>query len=271
MGCKQSALDHEVQPSTFKPLVTVSGSFNNSFFTEDKGKFWKKNVETTPDLSLGVEIRNSKIMTLPNSHYLLQPLKIIRDCPLSIFINMEFAGPDLFEYMRQPFQWTLMQRHLQHIRSAIYFLHSHGIAHRDIKPENIIFHNGLPKFIDFDFATSLEEFRYCGTENYIIDDKVVNRWTCLDSIKSKRMDVYAFGKVVLSIFLAAVQFKKIKHKQFILNAFFNEKFLTNPYSDSWGQWAHLALTCCKCPPPPQIPMLLTIHDKNTNTDCTYDT
>ena len=256
MGCAQSNIPKQTFINKkLKPLESMKGSEGSTFFIDNKHRLWKKRVETTAISSSCVEIRNLRIMMLPRSDYLLPPMKITRTGPRSTYTCMVLAGKDLFDYMNTPFDWKLMQIHLKHIRSAIHFLHNHNIAHRDIKPENVVFHRGTPKLIDFDYSTHLEVFRYCGTENYIVDELVVSNWRCSEATKSKRMDVYAFGKLVFSIFLSATQFKFIRHKSFVLHAFFNERFLPNPYKDEWGLWANVALECCRNKPPEQIPFM----------------
>jgi len=236
-----------------KKLTCVSGSKGSAFFIDKKRRLWKKRTEFTTISSIDIELRHFRIMNLPTSDFILQPIDIIRTGPLTTFICMDYADSDFFDYMHKPFKWKYMQNHLVHIREAIHFLHENGIAHRDIKPENVIFHKGTPKLIDWDFSSHLDNFQYCGTVNYIVDKLVVDNWKCSNTNKSKRMDVYAFGKLVLSVLLAAAQLQMIHDKSFILNAFFNEKFLTNPYKGEWGKWASIALKCCKCKPPEYIP------------------
>tara|TARA_B110001452_G_C15227224_1_gene425292 strand:- start:259 stop:1047 length:789 start_codon:yes stop_codon:yes gene_type:complete len=240
-------------PIRMKQLSYISGSEGSAFFIDKKRRLWKKRTEIEQVNSIDIELRHLRIMNLPPSEFLLQPVDVMRTGPLTTLICMDYAGPDLFDYMRKPFKWNCMQNHLVHIRKAIHFLHFHGIAHRDIKPENVIFHKGTPKLIDWDFSSRLDNFQYCGTVNYMVDKLIVNSWKCSNTIKSKRMDIYAFGKLVLSVLLAAAQFQMIHDKSFVLNAFFNEKFLTNPYKGEWGKWASIALKCCKCKPPEYIP------------------
>lgn len=249
MGCTHPS---NRGPIKMTQLSHFSGSDRSTFFIDKKRKLWKKRIELIPAHSIDIEIRNFRIMNLEKSEYLLQPVNIIRTTPLTTFICMEYAGPDLYDYMRVPFNCECVQRHLAHIRSAVHFLHNHGIAHRDIKPENVVFHKGIPKLIDWDFSSELENFEYCGTTNYMVDKSVVDTWICSNTLKSKRMDVYAFGKLILAVLLAAAQFDMIEHKSFILDAFFHQIFSTNPYEGEWGKWTNIALECCKCVPPDRI-------------------
>ena len=252
MGCNQSKLQvlgiHKLQPTHL-----LRGSKASSFFVDHKNRLWKRRIDSNTMSSVRRELRIIRIMGLPESEYILKPLQLMRMSPTSTITCMEFASEDLFHYMRTPFDWSLMQNHLRHIRSAVHFLHNHDIAHRDIKPENIVFHHGIPKLIDFDFSSKLSPFSYCGTVNYVVDVCVVNKWKCSAALKSKRMDVYAFGKLVFSILLAASNMKMIEHRHFSLHGFFNEKFLRNPYTGKWGEWADVALQCCQRYPPAQIP------------------
>ena len=254
MGCTHTSMTRK-DSLQMKKLSCVSGSEDSAFFVDKKRRLWKKRTEIKSVDSLDIELRHFRIMNLPKSDFILQPIDIMRTCPLTTLICMDYAGPDLFDYMHKPFNWKCMQKHLEHIRKAIHFLHDTGIAHRDIKPENVIFHKGIPKLIDWDFSSRLDNFQYCGTVNYMVDKIVVDKWNCSDTIKSKRMDIYAFGKLIFSVLLAAVQFKMIHDKSFVLHAFFNDKFLPNPYKGEWGKWANIALKCCRTSKqiPEQIP------------------
>ena len=257
MGCTHSVKEHGLERK-MTILRSIGGSEGSTFFLDKKHMLWKKRTEMNPCHSTNIELRNLRIMNLQQSDYILHPLNIIRTDPCTIFVCMDFAGPDLFDYMRKPFKWNCMQIYLGHIREAIHFLHNNGIAHRDIKPENVIFQKGIPKLIDWDFSSTLDNFYYCGSANYMMDKLTVDNWTCSNIIKSKRMDIYAFGKLVFSVLLSAAQFPQ--HKSFLLYAFFNEKFLTNPYKGERGKWANIAVQCCKCRPPEQIPEYLNIPE-----------
>ena len=227
-----------------KELAYISGSNGSAFFIDKKYRLWKKRTETKPSDSIEIELRHLRIMNLPKSDYILQPVCIVRKSPSTTLICMDYASTDLFEFMyRRPGRCHCMQKHLEHIRDAIHFLHDNGIAHRDIKPENIVFHKGIPKLIDWDFSSCLYNFRYCGTVNYMVSQLTVDKWKCSNTIKSKRMDVYAFGKLIFSVLLSMVTV--VDNKLFVEQAFFNENFLQNPYTGEWGKWANIALECCK--------------------------
>lgn len=257
MGCTHTVMTKKYSTkkhrTKMKQLSCISGSEGSKFFMDTKRRLWKKRTEITTDISISIELRHFRIMNLPKSDFILQPIDIRRTGPLTTLMCMDYAGPDLFDYMRKPFKWKCMRKHLVHIRKAVEFLHKNGIAHRDIKPENVIFHKGIPKLIDWDFSSRLDNFQYCGTVNYMVDKLTVDKWNCSDTIKSKRMDIYAFGKLVFSVLLAAAQFQMIHNKSFVLHAFLNDKFLTNPYKGEWGQWANIALKCCTCKAPDYIP------------------
>ena len=245
MGCTHTLMVKKYAPK-MKELSFLGGSDSNAFFIDKKYRLWKKRTETEPSDSIKIELRHLRIMNLPKSDYILQPVCIVRESPTTTLMCMDYAGTDLFEYMyRRPYTSKCMQKHLEHIRDAIHFLHDNGIAHRDIKPENVVFHKGIPKLIDWDFSSCLYNFHYCGTINYMVNKLTVKKWKCSNTIKSKRMDVYAFGKLIFSVLLSMVRFEPNPNKLFVLHAFFNEKFLKNPYTGDWGKWANIALKCCK--------------------------
>ena len=54
----------------------------------------------------------------------------------------QLNGGDLFSYLEKR-QFTVSEERaklLSHqIATALYYLHSYGVAHRDLKPENILF------------------------------------------------------------------------------------------------------------------------------------
>lgn len=62
------------------------------------------------------------------------------------FISMQTCKPFDIEHLDVGIEDKIL--------SQIRKLHSIGIAHRDIHEKNIVMHNGMPLFIDFEFATS---------------------------------------------------------------------------------------------------------------------
>jgi serine/threonine protein kinase len=88
------------------------------------------------------------------------------------------SGGDLFTYLeRRKFSVTEQRaKNIGHqIATALYYLHSFGIAHRDLKPENILMvdptEEGDLKIVDFGLSkiigpneTSLDPF---GTLSYV--------------------------------------------------------------------------------------------------------
>lgn len=99
-----------------------------------------KKAEMNPiDFSLvKSEIEILKICQHPN----IIKLYDIFENELDIHIVMEYCeGGDLFGYLEQrgfKLSEQLVAEFVYKIASAIFYLHSYGIAHRDLKPENIL-------------------------------------------------------------------------------------------------------------------------------------
>ena len=64
--------------------------------------------------------------------------------------------------------------------TALYYLHSFGIAHRDLKPENLLLDAaGYVKLVDFGFAKKLKDGEttrtFCGTPDYMPPELIRNK------------------------------------------------------------------------------------------------
>lgn len=86
-----------------------------------------------------------------------------------IFIVMEaLEGGDMFTYLRErDFKVSEERAHFiaHQLGTAIYYLHSFGIAHRDLKPENILMtskdENSDIKLVDFGLAKTFGPGELC--------------------------------------------------------------------------------------------------------------
>ena len=139
-------------------------------------KIMKKKEMTTQDIELQKrEIEILKICQHPNICRLLD----VFENQEYIYIVMEYLeGGDLFNYLESR-DFTITQeraRELSHeIATAIYYLHSFGIAHRDLKPENILMTTGEedahPKLVDFGLSKIIGPSETCsdpfGTLSYV--------------------------------------------------------------------------------------------------------
>ncbi|WP_372364429.1 tetratricopeptide repeat protein [Candidatus Uabimicrobium sp. HlEnr_7] len=93
----------------------------------------------------------------------------------------------------------LTLRDLMHIFRGICdvvrYLHERNYVHRDLKPQNILIDSDYKVYlIDFGLTTITEEAKdLCGTKNYV-DPRYL-----FESQKSKRVDIYALGMILLSM------------------------------------------------------------------------
>lgn len=107
-------------------------------------------------------------------------------------------GGDLFTYLEKR-QFVLTEKRakdLSHqIATALYYLHSFGIAHRDLKPENILMASDADeaqcKLVDFGLSkiigpneTSLDPF---GTLSYVAPEVL------LQKPYGKEVDIWSLG------------------------------------------------------------------------------
>lgn len=111
------------------------------------------------------------------------------------------SGGDLFTYLEKrkfniPEQRAKVLAH--EIATALYYLHSFGVAHRDLKPENILMvdnsENSDLKIVDFGLSkiigpneTSLDPF---GTLSYVAPEVL------LQKPYGKEVDLWSLGVII---------------------------------------------------------------------------
>jgi len=125
-----------------------------------------------------------------------------RDCILFSSFTFSFVRLDLLFHNLYRFTWNTRQRIISDIAKGLAYLHedcSHKIIHLDIKPQNILLDQYLnAKISDFGLSKLTEKdkskvmTRMRGTRGYLAPE-----W--LSSVITEKVDVYAFGIVLLEI------------------------------------------------------------------------
>lgn len=153
--------------------------------TLGKGKYGlvKKAFHTRTGLECAVKIVRKKELTLKDLELLKREIEVLKVCQhpniirfYDVFENQDYLylvmevlnGGDFFQYLQER-SFTISEnraRKLGHqIATAIYYLHSFGIAHRDLKPENILMaddsENADIKLVDFGLSKTFGPGETC--------------------------------------------------------------------------------------------------------------
>jgi hypothetical protein len=185
--------------------------------TLGKGKFGlvKSAVHKKSGKRVAVKIMSKKEMSASDMELQRREIEVLKMCQhphiirlLDIFENQDYiyivmenmSGGDLFNYLEKR-AFTVSEdraRELSHqIATALYYLHSFGVAHRDLKPENILMvsdsENSECKIVDFGLSkiigpsqTSLDPF---GTLSYVAPEVL------LQKPYGKEVDVWSLGVI----------------------------------------------------------------------------
>ena len=136
-----------------------------------------------------------------------------------IYIVMEYlSGGDLFSYLeRRDFVITEQRaKELTYqIATAVYYLHSFGIAHRDLKPENILMDSNSEdaelKIVDFNLSkiiganeSSLDSF---GTIGYVAPEVLLKK------PYGKEVDLWSLGVITYMMLAACLPFDDDSEKE----------------------------------------------------------
>jgi serine/threonine protein kinase len=189
--------DKEKWMNAIKKVIGYSNLFD--FYeikdTLGKGKFGlvKSAIHKKSGKKVAVKIMSKKEMTASDVELQRREIEVLKMCQhphiirlLDIFENQDYiyivmenlSGGDLFTYLEKR-SFTISEdraRDLIHqLATALYYLHSFGVAHRDLKPENILMASDSDtsecKIVDFGLSkiigpsqTSLDPF---GTLSYV--------------------------------------------------------------------------------------------------------
>lgn len=210
-----------------KNVIGYSNMFDYYTIKETlgKGKFGlvKLAVHKKSGKKVAIKIMSKKEMQPSDVELQRREIEVLKMCQhphiirlLDIFENQDYIyivmeylpGGDLFSYLEKR-SFTLTEdraRELSHqLATAIYYLHSFGIAHRDLKPENILMtedtDKGDVKIVDFGLSkilgpsqTSIDPF---GTLSYVAPEVL------LQKPYGKEIDVWSLG-VITYLMLAKV-------------------------------------------------------------------
>lgn len=128
------------------------------------------------------------------------------------------SGGDLFNYLEKR-QFNLSEsraKTLAHqMATALYYLHSFGVAHRDLKPENILMSDNSDtaecKIVDFGLSkiigpsqTSLDPF---GTLSYVAPEVL------LQKPYGKEIDVWSLGVITYLMIARVLPFDDEEEKE----------------------------------------------------------
>jgi len=186
--------------------------------TLGKGKFGlvKSAVHKKTGKHVAVKIMTKKDMTVQDMELQRREIEILKMCQhshiirlLDLFENQDFIyivmeqlnGGDLFSYLekRKFIIPEARAKQLAHqMATALYYLHSYGVAHRDLKPENILMSDdtdeAVLKIVDFGLSkiigpneTSLDPF---GTLSYVAPEVL------LQKPYGKEVDHWSLGVII---------------------------------------------------------------------------
>lgn len=240
----------------------------SQFFSNDQGQLWKLHLEDSKTEATLTISNIRMVMDLPCSDYILRPTIVRRVGVNTLAMCMPRGRVDLYEAMKRPMQWKDIVNNLEHLARGVHWLHDQGVAHRDIKPENAVLDNGVFKWIDFDYSSLLTEWVHCGSRNFTVPIIVSHRWRCSNEERSRRMDVYAFGKLILVALWRASRHGYFGHEKYLYNMFQTSTInnFAHQIKGEAGVWTTCALQCCQFFPPRRIPLPTTKPDATRAAD-----
>ena len=159
-------------------------------------KIMKKSSMDSSDLELvRTEIEILKICQHPN---IIRLYNVFENADY-MYIIMEYcSGGDLFSFLENRNFRILEKRAstiIHKMATAVYYMHSFGVAHRDLKPENVLMtsddDDGDIRILDFGLSKILGPYEKCdepyGTLTYCAPEIIV------DEPYSKAVDLWSLG------------------------------------------------------------------------------
>ena len=182
---------------------------------------------------VAVKIVKKKDLSLNDLELLKREIEVLKVCQhptiykmydvfeneVKIFIVAELLkGGDLFNYLSDRSFMITESRASQiahQIATALYYLHSFGIAHRDIKPENILLKDNTEdsevSLVDFGLSKTFGPGETCndpyGTLCYVAPEILLGKHY------EKTVDIWSFGVVVYLLLGRHLPFDSLDEKE----------------------------------------------------------
>jgi serine/threonine protein kinase len=229
--------DKEKWIQAIKKVIGYSNLFDFYEIKETlgKGKFGlvKTAYHKKTGKKVAIKVMSKKEMTVQDVELQRREIEILKMCQhpyiirlLDIFENQEYiyivmehlAGGDLFTYLeKRDFEVSEERaKTLAHqLATALYYLHSFGVAHRDLKPENILMvsddDNSDLKLVDFGLSkiigpneSSLDPF---GTLSYVAPEVL------LQKPYGKEVDLWSLGVIIYLLLSRVLPFDDEEDKE----------------------------------------------------------
>jgi len=229
--------DKEKWTEAIKKVIGYSNLFDYYEIKETlgKGKFGlvKSALHKKTGKKVAIKVMSKKEMTVQDVELQRREIEILKMCQhpyiirlLDIFENQEYiyivmehlGGGDLFTYLeKRDFEINEERaKNLAHqIATALYYLHSFGVAHRDLKPENILMASDDDKsdlkLVDFGLSkiigpneSSLDPF---GTLSYVAPEVL------LQKPYGKEVDLWSLGVIIYLLLSRVLPFDDEEDKE----------------------------------------------------------
>ncbi len=204
-------------------------------------KIMKKSSMDSSDLELvRTEIEILKICQHPN---IIRLYNVFENADY-LYIIMEYcSGGDLFSYLEKRNFRVSEQRAstiIHKMSTAVYYMHSFGVAHRDLKPENVLMtsndDNSDLRILDFGLSKILGPYEKCdepyGTLTYCAPEIIV------DEPYSKAVDLWSLGIMTYLMISGKLPFNSEDENEIARQVVYDEPdYIKNPV------WKNITQEC----------------------------
>lgn len=193
-------------------------------------KIMKKSDMSIADIELVK--REIEILKLCQHPYIIRLLDVFEN-PDYIYIVMEvMRGSDLFTYLeKRGFKIPESRAcNIAHsLATALYYLHSYGIAHRDLKPENVLMvdesEDSDVKIVDFGLSKMVGPNEKCtepfGTLSYVAPEVL------LQHPYDKSVDIWSLGVVTYLLLSGTLPFDDDVEKEIVRQTIYDPPDFTH--------------------------------------------